>query len=714
MTLIGIGKPASQVAISEDFLGALDKLPGQVRPRVRETIRRFYQNPAHPSLNYEAIREAREPRMRSIRITDDYRAIVAHPQGDGTYVLLWVDKHEAAYRWARTHCLSPDDTRGLVVVPLSERPAAQPDHSAMRAPVPVAGMLSHCTDEQLLQAGVPAIFLPALRACATQDALLGALPALQENVAQAVRRLALNEDTVEQPRAYQEPEPAVAVPDEADPIEMALARPESRRRFVMVTSQHELEQALNYPLERWRLFLHPSQQSIVQRRFDGPALVSGGAGTGKTVIGLHRARYLAAHVYTAPDEYVLLTTFTINLAENLAALMESLCGDDQETRQRIQVKHVHSLAKHLRDLAHESFSIIEESQAKYLMRKAVQAHDTLSLLPSFYVSEWKEVVQERDISTLAEYLHVDRTGRGKALTQSQRAKIWPVFEAYRQSVADGGWEEWPDVMRRVRQLLASGQIQLPYRYRAVIVDEAQDMGTPEVRLLLALVGQGPDSLLLLGDTRQQIYARGSYARLLGIPIGRRHVQLQINYRTTEQIREAASQVVGGAYALNGEFLGRDESISLLSGAVPAIHRFATDAEEQEAVISAIREAIVDIPAEEIAIIGRTNGVVAQYHRRLQANGIPGTKLEGRGTAGPGVQLMTIHRAKGLEFRAAFVVGCSADRFPSPYLGDEGEPGHVEHEARERRLLYVAMTRARELLWVSGSGTLSPLVGGLTG
>ncbi len=704
-----VRKTVSQVAISDDFLGALEKLPGQVRPRVRQMIRLFYQNPAHPSLNYEAIREAREPRMRSIRVTEDYRAIVAHPRGDGAYILLWVDKHEAAYRWARTHYLSPDDTRGLVVVPTSERSAESPERSLETVPVPEAGILAHCADEQLLQTGVPAMFLPALRACATQEELLQALGALQTNVAEAIKRLALGEGIGDQPLPQHEPEQVSPATPEPDPIEVALSRPESRRRFVIVSSQHELEQALNYPLERWRLFLHPSQQSIVHRRFDGPALVSGGAGTGKTVIGLHRARHLAADVYTDPDDHVLLTTFTINLAENLAALMESLCGDDQATRQRIQVRHVHSLAKQLRDLAHESFSIIEEGQAKYLMRKAVHDHDTLGFLPSFYLAEWKEVIQERDVATLEEYLRVDRTGRGKAFTQSQRAKIWPVFEAYRQSVADGGWEEWPDVMRRVRQLLTTGQIRLPYRYRAVIVDEAQDMGAPEMRLLLALVGQGENSLLLLGDTRQQIYARGSYVRLLNIPIGRRHTQLQINYRTTEQIRAAASQVVGAASALNGEPLGLDEGISLLSGVAPTIRAFETEAEEQQAVAAAIQEAIADIPPEEIAIIARTKGIIAQYHRRLAASGIPGTKLEGRGMTGPGVQLMTIHRAKGLEFRAVFVVGYSADRFPTSHPGENDESDHAEHEARERRLLYVAMTRARELLWVSGSGAISPLV-----
>lgn len=702
-------KHSSQVAISDDFLDALDRLPGNVRPRVREYIRRLYQNPAHPSLNYESIKKARDARMRSCRINDDYRAVVAHPRGDGTYVLLWVDKHEEAYRWARTHCLAADDARGLVIVPVSELADEQPDrqNTTRSTSLPGNSLLQHCTDEQLTQTGVPDIFLPALRACTTQAALFGALSALQEQVAQAVKRLALGDDLLDESLAQQSPGQEPSGSSETNPIEVVLHRPQSSRRFVMVTSQHELEQALDYPLERWRLFLHPAQQNIVRQHFDGPALVSGGAGTGKTVIGLHRARYLAGEIYTGPDDRVLLTTFTANLAENLAVLVDSLCGEDIETRRRIQVKHVHALAKQLRGLANEQFTIIEGARAMYLMRQAAHCYDGLGFSPSFYYSEWKEVVQERDVSTLVEYLRVDRSGRGKGLTQVQRMKIWPVLEAYRQSVVDARLEEWPDVLRRVRQLLADGQIRLPYQYRAVIVDEAQDMGTPEMRLLLALVGQGPNNLLLLGDTRQQIYARGSYVHLLAVPLGRRHLYLQINYRTTEQIRAAASQVVGDALALNGDLLGMDNSISLLSGLSPAIHEFATEDEEQQAVLLAIKEALAAMPPAEIAVIGRTKGMVSLYHRKLQAAGVPAVKLEGRGPVEAGVQVMTMHRAKGLEFRAVFVVGCSADRVPSPYFGDD-EPGRAEHEARERRLLYVAMTRAREMLWISGSREISPL------
>ncbi len=709
----------TQVALSEDFLVALGKLPLNVQPRVRDCMRRLYQNPAHPSLNYEAIHSASDPCMRSIRITEGYRAIVAHPDGTGTYVLLWVDKHDAAYDWASRHTLEVDDLQGLTLAPVTR---SQPSLPAAETPPPAApslrgGVLDYLSDEQLLQVGVTKAFLPVLRACATEDDLLEVLQGLRQEIAEAVMCLALGQplpgaveevqQASEEVQQASEP-PASEFPPVAHPLEAALQRPENRRRFVVLTSQHELEQALEYPLERWRLFLHPSQQAIVHRRFDGPALVSGGAGTGKTVVGLHRAYYLAKHVFTAPTDRILLTTFTINLAENLSTLMDSLCGSDQATRKRIEVIHVHSLAARLRRSVGEQFAILEDHLARTLMAEAVQRFDVLRLPVSFYLSEWTEVVQEREALTQDEYVRVDRAGRGKALNPQQRLAIWPVLEAYGQAVKAARREEWPDVLRRVRHLLSTGQLQLPVHYRAAIIDEAQDMGTPEMRLVLSLTGMGPDSLLLLGDTRQQIYARGAFVRLLSIPIGRRHYRLRLNYRTTEQIRSSAAQLVTTATALNGEALAADD-LSLLSGPAPTVKLFPDPTDEQEAVIEALKEILSAIPAEEVAVVARTNALVNQYQRLLASAGIPHTRLEAKVTGGPGVQLATMHRVKGLEFRAVFIVGCSSDVLPQPYSGDHDTTARLEHEERERRLLYVSMTRAREVLWMSGAVSLSPFL-----
>jgi superfamily I DNA/RNA helicase len=230
-----------------------------------------------------------------------------------------------------------------------------------------------------------------------------------------------------------------------------------------------------------------------------------------------------------------------------------------------------------------------------------------------------------------------------------------------------------------------------------------------MRLLLALVGQAADSLVLLGGTRQQIYARGSYVRTLGIPIGRRHVRLRVNYRTTEQIREAAARVVLAASALNGESLGVDDTISLLSGPRPTIRAYPSEAEEQQAVIEAIREAMAVTAPAEIAVVARSKSTVSRYHAALLASGVPSDKLDANRSRGSGVQVGTMHRVKGLEFRAVYIVDCSARSVPQTYRGEDDAAARADHEERERHLLYVAMTRPRELLWVSGAGKLSPLV-----
>jgi hypothetical protein len=717
-------RPVSQLGISKRFFDAYSRLPAQAQAHMQECMTRLLQNPAHPSLNYEAIRVAQDPRMRSIRVTDQYRAIVAHPDGSGTYILLWVDKHDAAYAWTARHRLETEDTvGGLAIVEVAERreEGTGSPFRVVSGSLSEQDMLAHCSDEQLRQIGVAEPTLSLLRACRTEDELQQVLEQLPADVASHVLDLWVGDAPavpVRQPEPAQPDEQALQEqmpsfqPSELkqiDPLEAALQRPGSARRFVVLTSEEELKQALEAPLELWRVFLHPDQRAIVRAQFDGPALVSGGAGTGKTVVGLHRAHYLAAEVFTQPTDQILFTTFTHNLALNLAALMDKVCGADHAARQRIEIANVHSLAASLFRRIGGSFSILDETTAYRLMGEVVRQHDTLGLSPAFYLAEWNEVVQEREALTEEAYLQVDRAGRGKALAHRQREVVWQVLAAYRQAVAASKREEWPSIFRRVRQMISTGQLKLPYQYRAAVVDEAQDMGTPEMRLLLALVGQGPNSMLLLGDTRQQIYARGSFMSLLKLPIGRRHYRLRLNYRTTEQICAAASSLLTAAAALNGETLPTNDSISLLKGPQPTVRVFASPGEEQAAVVKAIKDALAGMRPEEIVLVARSNALLNAYAARLQAAGIASSKIDAHTASGVGVQLATMHRVKGLEFRAAFLVDCSADGGFQPLSGGDDEAGRAEHEERERRLLYVAMTRARELLWISGSGTIIPFL-----
>lgn len=707
-------KAPRRIEISKRCFDAIARLPTNARTALNECLTKLRQDSPHPSLNYEAIKTAADPRMRSIRVNEQYRAIVTRVEDGNAPMLLWVDKHDDAYAWAARHKLDTEnDLDGLAIVEIRERQeeAALPTPFTLPASPAEQGIFQTYAEEQLIQAGIPKYLLPALKACKTDDEVEALLLDLPRPLADRVLEIWTGEPLtvpVNQSLEEEPAQPSTAMTVSEMP-EAQVHRPESSRHFIAISSEEELKQALKYPLELWRIFLHPEQRDIVRADFDGPALVSGGAGTGKTVVGLHRARYLAAEVFTAPGDRVLLTTYTNNLAQDLEALIDSLCESQPDVRQRIDVQHVHSLAKRIRSLARESFDAPKDGEDLFLMQQAVRQHNPLNLPAAFYLTEWEDVAQERDALTEEAYLLVNRAGRGRALIRRQRAEVWQVFEVYRSKLAASGKEEWPSVMRRARELIETGRAQLPYHYRAVIVDEAQDMGAQEMRLLLALVGQGSNSVLLLGDTRQQIYRRGSYLQLLNIAIGPRHRELQLNYRTTEQIHTAAAHVLTSGTTLAGEALGTDKSISLLQGPHPLIQSFANEMEEEAAVVAQIQETLAVMQPEEVVVVARTNAALTRYAGVLRAAGIPNAKIE-RGPRGPGVQLATMHRVKGLEFRAVFIVHCSVRVVPQPKRGDvDDDAARKDHEERERRLLYVAMTRARELLWISSVGQPSPFL-----
>jgi mRNA-degrading endonuclease RelE of RelBE toxin-antitoxin system len=714
------------VAAADTFLESFAALPRQVQPRVREFTKKLRADPTHNSLNYERIARARDPHMRSVRVTQDYRAIVAHLDGTDTYLLLWIAKHDDAYTWAERHRLDLGGGRlGLAILPVEsnnvaalEEPNApatppsslhlSPYRDAMERP---SELLSPFTDDQLAGCGVPASLIPALRQCSgTQSELLDALSGLREEVAEAVFALVTGEPPSVQSDAGGDDAVSIVVMPETesalDPLAEALQRPDSARRFVVLNDQLDLEQALAYPLDRWRVFLHPNQRAIVTSRFEGPALVTGGPGTGKTVVGMHRARYLAQHVFSGPEDRILLTTFTKNLAQDLSDLMDSLCGSEHAVRARIDVRHVHGLASDILRAARESFAAPDENTRLALMRRAA-VRDTLGLPVAFYLAEWDDVVQERDVFTEDIYIAVERSGRGRGLTPRQRRAIWPVLAAYRQELESNRKTEWADVVRRARQLVESRHV--PIAYRSVVVDEAQDMGAPEVRLLLTLAVQGPDSMLLLADQRQQIYARGSYIKILNLPIGRRHKRLTVNYRTTEQIRSAADTMFAAGDTSALTTLSREYSISLMRGPTPRIHAFATQAEEVRAVVAAIMDATNRMRPEEIVLVARSQGLAAPYVIALREAGIEVAFITRDNTPNSGVRVSTMHRVKGLEFRSVFIVACSANCLPQPHSGEDDVVAETDHRERERRLLYVAMTRAREDLWISGPRPLSPFL-----
>lgn len=700
------------VAISADFLEAFAQIPKAQQRKVREFITRFQLDPTAAGINYEPIHEARDRRVRTVRVDLAYRAVILHPERGDVFLLAWVDHHDEAITWAKDRIFEVNPITGALQVldvrtlERAEPPRLQPEVTRELAEF---RLFETFADADLLRTGLPSPLLPSVRALRTPEELDGLQRFLPEEAYEALYWIANLGYSVDQalaevarPRPERAPDP--------DDLQRALQHPDSRRRFVVVKSSDELVEMLNAPLAKWRVFLHPSQANLVQADYSGPARVLGGAGTGKTVVAMHRARHLAADVFTAETDRILVTTFTKNLAHNVETLLRGLCGLEFV---RIEVVNLHRwVAQFLRGQG-IGFEVAEPSEIEACWRDTFSARGAGDWSEAFARGEWTAVVQAQGIATLEDYLRAPRTGRRVRLPRPQRAALWSLFAEYRRNLATLGKAEWADVVRETRLYLARNGAVLPYR--AVIVDEAQDMHPEELKLIRQLVPAGPNDLFLVGDAHQRIYGRPVVLSQCGINVRGRSSKLRINYRTTEEIRDWAVGVLTGQPIddLDGGADSTADYVSLLHGPTPTVRHFQFFGEELDTITQTIHDLLRDVEAETICLVARTRKQIEEdYGPALTRAGIPILYLQADTPedAGSGVRLATMHRVKGLEFQHVIVAGVCDGIVPLERLhkdADEGE--RAETEVQERCLFHVAASRARDTLTITGYGKPSRFV-----
>ena len=695
-----------KIAIAASCLDAYSELPRPIQKKTKEFMEKFRREPTASAINYEALKQMRDPKLRSVRIDQTYRAIIIHPPAGDVYTIVWVDHHDEAYRWAKNKVFDVNDRGALEVYEVDEAEGA-PEVTAAPAP-PVAGFLDKHSDADLLLVGVPGPLIPALRAVADQESLDRLLPHLPPMAADGVSLLAAGYDLdqtlaelTRSPEPEAPPEPVGPVPDKQD-FEKALSHPEAQQHFHIVQSEEDLAEILNAPLERWRIFLHPTQRRLVQQSFHGPARVLGGAGTGKTVVLLHRAAHLARKVFTGVDDRILVTTYTRNLAHDLGENLERLC---LEVAPRIEVKNLHSWAGDYlasREIKHIA---ADETKMKAAMDKAV-AGSKLDFPRPFYSSEWERVVQANDCLTQDEYFAAPRVGRGTRLSRANKAELWKVFQDYRSLLQDGGLTEWADLVREARLQIEQSPGSLPYR--AVLADEAQDFRLADLRLLRAIVAPGDNDIFVVGDAHQRIYGHKAALGKAGIAIRGRSRQLRINYRTTQQIRNFAVALLEG-HAFDDLDGGSDDLKgyrSLRVGVPPEVRLCGTLQQEVGVLAGRLRSWTEQgLKPEEICVSARSNRQVADYAAALNADGLPTTVIDTHSEKRlkPGYRIATMHRLKGLEFRAVALVGVHEGSVPVDLKNYADAASKEDHLLGERCLVYVAATRARDLLLVTGYG-----------
>lgn len=669
---------------AHNFFAELDHLSAEDRGAVMTFIGEFQRNPKQPGISLERLQND----LWSGRVNRDLRAIL-HKDGE-TWAFLHADHHDEAYRWAERRRAGRHPVTGVLQV--VETVVREVERVVATAPADPP-LFAASTDSYLLSLGVPELWLPTIRAIRDDESLFTVLERLPHDVAERLLQLAAGK--------------LVIPPEPIPPAVSLLDAPAARRDFMVIDEGTGLQRAMDAPFERWIHFLHPNQQDLVTHRFSGPVKVSGSAGTGKTVVAMHRARHLARE-----GKRVLLTSYVKTLCANLARTLRVLCTPEEHAR--IRVVHIHQLVlnvlqKHSPDIHWASDNDVHDA-----LQRAVRETSS-GFERDFLSAEWFHVVQPQGIATWEQYRDVRRTGRGRSITTRDRKEIWKVFARVRELLAATNRADRAALCARAVELLTSGQV--VSEFDAVIVDELQDLQAGDLRLLKALC-RDPADLMLVGDAGQRIYGAGFSLGAQGIEVrGRSHI-LKINYRTTEQIRRHADRVLGDPTDdMDGETETRRNTRSLIQGPAPALRAHRSSKAEVDAAVALVRQLVADgIPPAAIAIFTRTNNQLDPVEAALTGAQLSSHRLrdDDDRVAAEGVGLGTMHNAKGLEFRAVIVLGCSDKNLPhAAALKDIRDPNDLEHAMQsERQLLYVAMTRARERLHISWSGKPSPFLAAL--
>ncbi|MDM8517413.1 3'-5' exonuclease [Desulfobacterales bacterium HSG16] len=679
--------------IADTFTDSLAKLKNEEQKAVKTTAFDLQTNPAHPGMKLHRLQNVKDPHFWSIRVNLDIRLII-HKTETGM-LLCYVDHHDDAYRWAERRKLETHPKTGaaqLVIIRETVREVTVSRYVDKTAEKPL--LFKNIAAEELLGYGVPTEWLADVQNV-DEDSLLDLTEHLPGEAAEALLDLA----TGGKPKV----KPLPVSPD-ISPFD----HPDALRRFRVMNDVEELARALDFPWEKWTLFLHPDQEKTVERHYKGPARISGTAGTGKTIVALHRAVFLAK---TNPEARILLTTFSDTLANALSGKLRRLISDKPRLGERLEVHSMSSIGRRLYEANFKKPDIAGKDTIQKLIDKASAAVEGHKFGRHFLISEWSAVVDSWQLETWEEYRDVRRLGRKTRLAEKQRAVLWSIFERVRSGLKEKKLMTDSAMFTRLAEHLAKSKNP---RFDFAIVDEAQDIGIAQLRFLAALGANRPNGLFLAGDLGQRIFQQPFSWKALGVDIRGRSSTLRINYRTSHQIRRQADRLLDPEISdIDGNKEKRNNATSIFNGPKPAINVPDSVEEEIQVVGKWIQDRMNEgVKPHEIGVFVRSAAELDRGKAAVENIGIKYKVLdENVATITGHISVSTMHLAKGLEFRAVAVMACDDEVIPSQERIDTvaDDTGLEEVYNTERHLLYVACTRARDHLLVSGVDPASEFI-----
>ncbi|PJM92034.1 UvrD-helicase domain-containing protein [Streptomyces sp. CB01373] len=707
----------AKVIMADVFGKSYDALDGSVQPQVLQFIMKMQRDPDSNGLNLKPPKGAKDKRVRTARVTDNYRAVLMH-YADRIYYLVAVLPHDDAYDFAANILFDINKVTGGIELinlgslygTLSGQPKAA--DTAPGTPSLFAGV----SDADFERLGVHSSIVPALREIRSEDAVLGIVETLPKLARDVILCLA---DGMSVEEVWEQVSSLAATADEVDTAdyEAAIERPATKEAFVVTGDFAEFGRILTEPLSAWRIFLHPAQRALAERKtpYKGSVRVTGGPGTGKTVVALHRVKALAERL--PAGQAILLTTFTTNLANLLKSMLKDLGG--AQLLAKVDVRNIDKVAYGTvkETFGAEAPSRLKDGEILNRWIELSQEQQTPRFDGRFLDAEWKQVVLAQDIRSRDEYFAASRAGRGRRLNRPERAQVWSLVEEFERRLDR---EKAAGVTQLAVQAarIASGWSDEERPYRHIVVDEAQDLHAAHWKLLRALVPDGDDDLFIVGDAHQRIYDNRTSLSAHGIKIRGRSKRLTLNYRTTRQILAASLNLLGDSKF--DDLDGNPEQLrgyrSVLAGARPETTGYRTPSEEMTALAKRVdiwqQEGI---KPHEIAVVARTHAIADSAVQALRDATLVAVKVEDYRVPDPdeGIHVMTMHRIKGLEYRAVAIVGAGAQHMPLPSAVTPETEDRLQYAAdvrREQSLLFVSATRAREQLSITWSGRPSHFLG----
>jgi Rad3-related DNA helicase/mRNA-degrading endonuclease RelE of RelBE toxin-antitoxin system len=681
--------------ISDTFTGSLAKLTGEEQKAVKTTAFDLQINPPNPGMQFHRIENVRDKNFWSVRVNSDIR-IIAHKTAS-SLLLCYVDHHDSAYHWAEKRRLETHPRTGaaqIVEIRETVREITVPSYTPVQETAPSKpGLFEHVAEDLLLGFGVPMEWLGDVQK-ADEDTLLLLADHLPGEAAEALLELA----TGGQPRV-----PVVSQQSE-DPFE----HPDAQRRFRIMSDVKELSMALDYPWDKWTVFLHPVQRHIVEKDYNGPVRISGSAGTGKTIVALHRAVHLARE---HSDARVLLTTFSDTLANALCVKLRRLIQNEPRIAERLEVHAIDAVGKRLYEAQQGTIKIADGGQIRELLSEAASQVEDFKFTVRFLIGEWNDVVDAWQLKNWEAYRDVMRLGRKTRLPEKQREVLWAIFKEVMVKLQQQTYMTSSGMYSQLAEKIGERK-HTPYDF--VVVDEAQDISVSQLRFLAALGGDRPNSLFFAGDLGQRIFQAPFSWKSLGVDIRGRSRTLRINYRTSHQIRKQADRLLALEIAdVDGNIEERRTTVSVFNGPDPGIRVLDTFEEEAEAVALWLKERINQgVEPHEIGVFVRSVGQFDRAKQAVEQAGIPFKMLDDcMATTTGKLSISTMHLAKGLEFRSVAVMACDDEIIPLEErmvsVSDDADLEDVYDT--ERHLLYVACTRARDYLLVTSVAPASEFI-----